>query len=144
MQVEVTRSLSTLTHQSGAADNHNVLHLIALVLMKCYFTINIIIMVISTSITSTVICYSTKYFGLLLVSDIDNHDCGYLGMAVQLFVQAHLGSYHILTQKDYSPKLLAQLECTPLFTYIIIMHNLNFCRKHNATTCKNSHFVLTD
>ena len=28
---------------------------------------------------------------------IDNHDSGYLGMAVQLYVQAHLGHYHILT-----------------------------------------------
>ena len=26
---------------------------------------------------------------------IDNHDSGYLGMAVQLYVQAHLGHYHI-------------------------------------------------
>ena len=31
---------------------------------------------------------------------IDNHDSGYLGMAVQLYVQAHLGHYHILTKKD--------------------------------------------
>ena len=33
---------------------------------------------------------------------IDNHDSGYLGMAVQLYVQAHLGHYHILTQKEYN------------------------------------------
>ena len=33
---------------------------------------------------------------------IDNHDSGYLGMAVQLHVYAHLGHYHILTQKEYS------------------------------------------
>ena len=32
-------------------------------------------------------------------NNIDNHDSGYLGMAVQLYVQAHLGHYHILTQK---------------------------------------------
>ena len=46
---------------------------------------------------------------LLLVHEvIDNHDSGYLGMAVQLYVQAHLGYmyYHILTQKDYSKKNL--------------------------------------
>ena len=33
---------------------------------------------------------------------IDNRDSGYLGMAVQLYVQAHLEHYHILTQKEYS------------------------------------------
>ena len=38
----------------------------------------------------------------------------YLGMAVQLYVQAHLGHYHILTQKEYSQKLMAQLKSTPL------------------------------
>ena len=31
---------------------------------------------------------------------IDNHDSGFLGMAVQLYVQAHLRHYHILTQKE--------------------------------------------
>ena len=31
---------------------------------------------------------------------IDNHDSSYLGMAVQLYVQAHLSHYHILTQKE--------------------------------------------
>ena len=30
---------------------------------------------------------------------MDNNDSGYLGMVVQLYVQAHLGHYHILTQK---------------------------------------------
>ena len=38
---------------------------------------------------------------------IDNHDSGYLGMAVQLYVQAQLGHYHIMTQKEYSQKLMA-------------------------------------
>ena len=52
---------------------------------------------------------------------IDNHDSGYLGMAVQLYVQAHLGHYHILAQKEYSQKLIAQLKSTPLFTYICII-----------------------
>ena len=52
---------------------------------------------------------------------IDNHDSGYLGMAVQLYVQAHLGHYHILTQKEYSQKLMAQLKSMPLFTYICII-----------------------
>ena len=52
---------------------------------------------------------------------IDNHDSGYLGMAVQLYVQAHLGHYHILTQKEYSQKLMAQLKSTPHFTYICII-----------------------
>ena len=49
---------------------------------------------------------------------IDNHGSGYLGMAVQLYVQAHLGHYHTLTQKEYSKKLMAQLISTPLFTYL--------------------------
>ena len=31
---------------------------------------------------------------------IDNHDSGYLGMAVQLYVQAHLGHYHILQDPE--------------------------------------------
>ena len=48
---------------------------------------------------------------------IDNHDSGYLGMAVQLYVQAHLGHYHILIQKEYSQKIIAQLKSTPPFTY---------------------------
>ena len=33
---------------------------------------------------------------------IDNYNSGYLGMAVQLYVQAHLGHFHILTQQEYS------------------------------------------
>ena len=41
---------------------------------------------------------------------IDNHDSdnhsGYLGMVVQLYVQVHLGHYHILTQKNNSQKLM--------------------------------------
>ena len=52
----------------------------------------------------------------MAVYTIDNHDSGCLGMAVQLYVQAHLGHYHILTQKEYSQKLMAQLKSTPLFT----------------------------
>ena len=52
---------------------------------------------------------------------IDNHDSGYLGMAVQLYVLAHLGHYHILTQKEYNQKLMAQLKSTPLFTPICII-----------------------
>ena len=50
------------------------------------------------------------------VQGIDNHDSGYLGMAVQLYLQTHLGHYHILTQKEYSQKLMAQLKSTPHFT----------------------------
>ena len=56
-----------------------------------------------------------------LIRGIDNHDSGYLGMAVQLCVQAHLGHYHILTPKEYSQKLMAQLKSTPLFTPICII-----------------------
>ena len=41
------------------------------------------------------------------VNIMDNHDSGYLGMAVQLYVQAHLGHYHISIQKDYSQELMA-------------------------------------
>ena len=38
------------------------------------------------------------------LSKIDNHDNGYLEMAAQLYVQAHLGHYHvhILIQEEYS------------------------------------------
>ena len=65
-------------------------------------------------------------FGVLLLlilwkPIIDNHHSGYLGMAVQLYVQAHLGHYHILTQKEYSQKLMAQLKSTRLLTYICII-----------------------
>ena len=49
---------------------------------------------------------------------IDTHDSGYLGMAVQLYVQAHLGHYYIFTEKEYSQKLIVQLKSTPLFTYM--------------------------
>ena len=52
---------------------------------------------------------------------IDNHNSGYLGMAVQLYVRAHLGHYHVLTRKVYSQKLMAQLKSSPLFTYICIV-----------------------
>ena len=31
---------------------------------------------------------------------IDNHDSGYLGMAVELYVQTHFGHNHILIQKN--------------------------------------------
>ena len=42
---------------------------------------------------------------------IDNHNSDYLGMVVQLYVQAHLSHYHIiLTQEEYSQKLVAQLK----------------------------------
>ena len=58
---------------------------------------------------------------LMFILLVDNHDSGYLGMAVQLYVQAYLGHYHILTQKEYSQKLMAQLKSTPLFTYICII-----------------------
>ena len=58
---------------------------------------------------------------------IDSHDSGYLGMTVQLYVQGHLGHYHVHldseAEKEYSQKLMAQLKSTLLFTY---MHNLNF------------------
>ena len=46
---------------------------------------------------------------------IDNHDSGYLEMAVKLYVQAHLGHYHILCQKEYCQKRMAQLKFTPPF-----------------------------
>ena len=48
---------------------------------------------------------------------IDNHDIGYLGMAVQLYVWAHLGHYHILTQNDHSQKLMEIY--TPFYLYNI-------------------------
>ena len=55
---------------------------------------------------------------------IDNHDSGYLGMAVPLYVQAHLGHYHILTQKECSQKTDGTAEIyAPFYLY---MHNINF------------------
>ena len=56
----------------------------------------------------------------------DNHDSGYLGMAVQLFVQAHLGHYHILTQKEYSQKLISYGTAEIYAPFHLYMHNLNF------------------
>ena len=38
---------------------------------------------------SSMVIYGSCFF--------DNHDSCYLGMAVQLYVQAHLGHYHMLT-----------------------------------------------
>ena len=35
---------------------------------------------------------------------IDNHDSGYLGMVVQLYVQAHLGHYHTFDPEGIQPK----------------------------------------
>ena len=38
---------------------------------------------------------------LVVTHSIDNHDIDYLGMVVQLYVQAHLSHYHIfLTQEE--------------------------------------------
>ena len=65
-----------------------------------------------------------EFFKLQTTEYIDNHDSGYLGMAVQLYVQAHLGHYHILTQKEYS--LMAQLKSTPLLPIYAYCGNLNF------------------
>ena len=58
-----------------------------------------------------------KVYSMDGTSDEKCHDSGYLGMAVQLYVQAHLGHYHILTQEEYSQELMAQLKSTPFFTY---------------------------
>ena len=62
-----------------------------------------------------------SYSGRQVKGLVDNNDSGYLGMAVQLYVQAHLGHYHKLAQKDYSQKLMAQLKTTPLFTYMCLI-----------------------
>ena len=64
---------------------------------------------------------SVKVIAYEVSTSIDNHDSGYLGMAVQLYVQANLSHYHILTQKEYNQKLMAQLKSTPLFTPICII-----------------------
>ena len=45
---------------------------------------------------------------------IDNHNSGYLEMAVRLYVQPHLRHYHILIKKKYCQKLMGQLKSTPL------------------------------
>ena len=65
--------------------------------------------------------YKTKTRGCGQLYFIDKHDSGYLGMALQLYAQAHLGHYHFLTQKEYSQKLMAQLKSMPLLTYICII-----------------------
>ena len=48
---------------------------------------------------SSSVCF---YKEIYLLMNIDNHDrdSGYLGMTVQLYVQAHLGHYHILTREE--------------------------------------------
>ena len=79
---------------------------------------------------------------------IDNHNSGYLkNGVVQLYVQATLGHYHILIQKEYSPKLMAQLKSTPLFTFICIIwtsENLYKAQYIYTHACKSTYFVLTD
>ena len=52
----------------------------------------------------------------------------------------------ILTKKEYSQKLMAQLKSMPSFTYKLYVkfELLKACRKHNTTTCKSTYFGLTD
>ena len=83
---------------------------------------------------------------LLLIA---NHDSGYLGMAVQLYVATSSSGtlkINILTQKKCSQKLMAQLKSTPLLPIILYaqFELLKACRKHNTTTCKSTNFVQTD
>ena len=61
-------------------------------------------------------------------NDIDNQDSGYLGMAVQPYVQVHLAHCHMLTQKGYSQKQMAQLKSMLLSAYVCITSKT--CRKH--------------
>ena len=42
-------------------------------------------------------------------------------MAVQLYVQSHLGHYHTLTYKEHSQELMVQLKSMSLFTYICVI-----------------------
>ena len=61
---------------------------------------------------------------------IDNHNSGALysiplDLPMQLYVETYLGHHHILAQKEYSPKLMAQPKSTPLFTYRC-SYKLNF------------------
>ena len=52
-----------------------------------------------------------------VIATIDNHSTGYLGLAVQLYVRAYLGSHCILVQKRYCQNLVAQLlNSTALIT----------------------------
>ena len=48
--------------------------------------------------------------------DIDNHSSGYL---VQHCVRAYLSSHCILAQKQYRQKLMAQLNSTAFFTFVL-------------------------
>ena len=76
---------------------------------------------------------------------VDNHDSGYLGMAVQLYVQAHLGHYH-LDPEGIQPKIDGRAEIYAPFTFnnYAQFELLKTCRKHNTTICKSTCFVLTD
>ena len=60
----------------------------------------------------------SHYTVVTFLLGIDNHDSGYPGMAVQLYVQAHLGHYHILTQKEYNQKLIQCLYSVIFTTFL--------------------------
>ena len=65
------------------------------------------------------------------IAVIDNHDSGYLGIAVQLYVQAYLGHYHIFDPEGIQPKTDGTAEIyAPFYLY---MHNLNFWKLVEST-----------
>ena len=56
---------------------------------------------------------------LHLLCIIDNHDSGYLGMAVQLYVQTHLGHYHIFDPEGIQLKTDGTAEIyAPFYLYM--------------------------
>ena len=61
-----------------------------------------------------------EFFKLQTTEYIDNHDSGYLGMAVQLYVLAHLGHYHnYLDTKGIQPDGTTEIYAP--FTYICLL-----------------------
>ena len=82
----------------------------------CFLMLIIIVVVLGEVCNSMHTRY--RVHTCIYCTAVDNHDSGYLGLVVQLYVQAHLGHYHFLIQKDYSQKLMVQLKSMPLFTYM--------------------------
>ena len=75
------------------------------------------------------------------ISNIDNHDSGYLRMAVQLYVQAH-GTLPYLDPEKIQLKTDGTAK---IYTHFLpIYAKFKPCRKYNTTTCKSTYFRLTD
>ena len=78
-------------------------------------------------------------------SYIDNHDNGYIGMAVQLYVASSFGTLPHLESEGIQPKTDGIAEIyAPILPIYAQFELLKTCRKHNTTTCESTYFVLTD